>query len=375
MKVFLADIEQRLVQKENTIYGIINYDIDNSYPQRIKEMIGSSGTASQCADRYSRFIEGEGFQDLAFYKAIVNTGGLTMDKLARKKAVSYALYRGFSVHVNYNALYQPVELTYIPFEDCRLPSDDNEEHEDMIAVYDDWGKRKKRTIKKEDIQWFHKFNPTPEAIQREVDAAGGWEVYGGQIFWYSADGDEYPLSPFDPVLEDVDTDAQIKIFRNNAVRSGFLDHTLFIQKGKFDSESEREAFKSDLTQFQGAKNSSQVMLVEVENDEEIPELKPMTSTEPDKKFEFTNKTTKEAIIEAVGIPSVLINGLVPGKLGTSSEIQDAVAFYNKQTSRERTLLEETATILCKNFYPTINTTNNYAIIEFNIATPVPKVQT
>lgn len=366
MKVFLADIEKRVVQRENNQYGIINYDIDNAYPQRVKEMIGSSGTAYQCVDRYSRFIEGEGFQDNAFYKAIINENGLTTDKLIRKLAVSYAYFRGFAVHINYNSLYQPVELTFIPFEDCRLPSLENTEHPDMIAVYDDWAKQTKRSIRKNDIQWFHKFNPKPEVIQAEVDEAGGWEVYGGQILWHSADGDEYPTCPLDSVLEDVDTDAQIKIFRNNSVRSGFLDHTLFIQKGKFESDKERQDFKNDLKTFQGSKNSTQIMFIEVDQEEEVPDIKPMITTDADKKFELTNKTTKDAIVECAGIPPVLLNGLVPGKLGTGTEIQDAVAFYNKQTSRERILMEETFLKLCKNFYPSINTTQNYSIIAFNI---------
>lgn len=365
MKIYLADIEPRLIQKENTNYGIINFDIDNAYPTRVREMIGNSGTASLCVNRYSRFIEGQGFLDTNFYKARVNDRGLTNDKLLRKWSNDYALFRGFVFHVNYNALYERVGFNIMSFEDCRLPGEKNDKCQGMIAVYDDWGKRKKRNIMKEDIIWYDRYNPDPDVIEDQVRKAGGWDQWKGQTFWYSADGDEYPLSVADPVLEDIDTDAQIKQFRNNSVRSGFLDHMLFIQKGKFENETEREGFKKDLKQFQGAKKSTQIFLVEVENDGEIPEIKPMPSTEPDKKFEQTNRTTKDSIIEAFGIPPVLLNSLVPGKLGTASEIADAVNFYNLQTSRERVLFEETMIEVCGNFPGLEAKDNNYQIKEIS----------
>ncbi|RCH53948.1 hypothetical protein DJ568_15525 [Mucilaginibacter hurinus] len=369
MKIQLIDIEKRIILKDNNGYGIVNYDVDNAYPQRIKAMIRASGTASQCSGTYSRFIEGEGFKDKSFYKALVNGRGVTMDKLLRSWAIDYAELRGFAVHINYNALYQPAGFNILPFENCRLPNESNDKQHNRIAVYPDWAKLKKRSINEKDIAWIDRYNPDPEMIEAQIRAAGGWQNYKGQVFWYSADGyDEYPLAPADPVLEDIDTDAQIKTFRNNSVRSGFLDHMLFIQKGKFESESERGDFKKDLKEFQGAKKSTQIFLVEVESDDEIPELKPLQSTDPDKKFELTNRTTKDAIIENYGIPPVLLNALVPGKLGTATEIEDAVKFYNKKTSRERILMEETALQLCQNFNPVIAPAGgDYSITEFTFS--------
>jgi hypothetical protein len=364
VKIYLADIEQRIVHKENRNLGIVNYDIDNAYPTRVREMISASGTASSCVDTYSRFIEGQGFVDTDFYKAKVNNRRLTMDKLLRKLAKDYAMFKGFAIHINYNGLLQPVEFNIVSFEDCRLPAEDNDKREGMIAVYDDWGKRRKKYIKKDEIKWYDIYTSNQADILSQINKAGGIENWKGHIFWYSADGDEYPFSPADPVLEDIDTDAQIKSFRNNSVRSGFLDHMLFIQKGKFESAAEKEDFKKDLRLFQGAKRSTQIFLVEVENDNEIPEIKPIPSTDSDEKFKTTNTSTKEAIIENYGIPPVLLNQLVPGKLGSSTEISDAINFYNLKTSRERVIFEETAIELCKDFYGLpIPKDNNYSIKE------------
>ncbi|WP_129714669.1 hypothetical protein [Pedobacter sp. SYP-B3415] len=374
MKVVLAQIEQRLVQKENNNFGIINYDIDNAYPTRIREMVSASGTATRCVERYARFIEGQGFINTTFFKARINSGRkLTTDKLLRKWANDLGMLRGFAAHVNYNGLYQVTEVNIISFEDCRLASAENKEHKNQIAVYDDWGKRKRKQIKKEDILWYDRFTSDPAEIEAQILAAGGIENWKGQIFWYSADGDEYPLASCDPVLEDVDTDAQIKVFRNNSVRSGFLDHVLFIGKGKSESEAELQATKDDLKKFQGANNSTQIMYVEVEDDKEIPELKAFPSTDADKKFEVTVRTAKDSIIECFGIPPVLLNGLIPGKLGTATEIADAVNFYNQQTSRERIVFEETATLLFGNFAADINVAKDFSIraIDFTSADTIP----
>ncbi|WP_147387902.1 phage portal family protein [Pelobium manganitolerans] len=362
----MADIEPRILYKENTSYGIVNYDVDNAYPTRVREMIAASGTASKCWDRYAKFIEGQGFADPVFYKSIVNRKRLTMDKLLRKFAKDLAMFQGFAVQINYNLLYEPCEFNIINFEDCRLPSEENEERQGMIAVYDDWAKRRRRQIKKDDIIWYDLYNPDAEEIEKQIEKAGGFSKWKGQVFWYSADGFEYPLATCDAVLEDVDTDAQIQTFRNNSVRSGFLDHMLFVQKGKFESETEKEEFKQDLKTFQGAKKSTQIMLVEVEDENEVPELKPMPSTDADEKFKNTNQTTKESIIEGFGIPPVLLNQLVPGKLGTGTEIADAVNFYNLQTVRERILMEETLRELCHraSFVP-VPKADNYSITEIS----------
>ena len=40
--------EKRLTEKDNRSEGIVNYDTDNAYPQRVEDIINSSSVGTLC---------------------------------------------------------------------------------------------------------------------------------------------------------------------------------------------------------------------------------------------------------------------------------------------------------------------------------------
>jgi len=347
MKATITDIEKRIVTPVNKTEGIINYDIDNAYPQRINTIINSSGTGTLCTSLFGKFLYGGGFLQEALAKTIVSPSNkLRANKLLFKTGKAISKFNGFAIHVNYNALYQKTSLNYIPFQDCRFTTSDSKEYPNMIAIYNDWDKTKFPKVKKENIDYINFYDPDPEVIQAEVEAAGGWDKYNGQVYYWSVDGLEYPLAPSDSVLEDVQTDSHAKIFKFRNITTNFMASHI-LETGEFEDSAAKEEFLEDINTFQGSDDASKILLLEKSTDESSFVLTKVDIQDIDKLYQFTEESVRDNIIRNYLIPSVLLLA-TPGKLGTASEIKDATAFYNGVTEDYRNIIEESFSELFNN---------------------------
>lgn len=127
--------------------GIQSYGDDNLYPQTVRNIIAASSTGSECADRLTDFIEGNGFREVAFSEYVVNRKGDTTDDIHALVCRDVADFNGLALHVNYNVYGQIVELHHIPFENCRLLEEDDNGYVAKIAVHPDWTGKKTRNGK------------------------------------------------------------------------------------------------------------------------------------------------------------------------------------------------------------------------------------
>lgn len=340
------------------------YDIDNAYPQRYTDVVNASGTAKRVTWLYSRFIGGDGFKDKLFYKAVVNRDGLTNDKLLRFLCKQFANRNGFAVHVNYNALYQKTELRMVKFEDCRLGDPEDPATKDKIAVYSDWAKKDRTRLNREKINFIDMFNPDPAVIQRQVDAAGGWQNYKGQILWFSIEGMCYPLAPLDAVIEDVETDGRIKSHKRKKAATGFNADYMFVHFGKIEDENERQDVVAEIEDMQGDESSGNVLMVEADTMEQVPKLIPFEKSTDKGDFYTTNETSVQNNIgkAIIPFPSVLLGGESKSTLGLTKDMEDAFAYVNGLTNYERIMFEEVFKMLFTNFHINVNPTNDYSII-------------
>ncbi|MFD2961620.1 MULTISPECIES: hypothetical protein [Olivibacter] len=350
-------------------YDIQAYDEDNLYPQRMDDILKASSTTFSCVRVYAKFIRGKGFKDTTFYKSVINDEGLTCDKLLRKLSEDFAEYQGFVILVNYNALYQISELYFGPFENYRLGLDETD-HAGLIAEYFDWPRKIKNSIKKDDIKWYHPFNPDPVIIEKQVLAAGGWENYNGQIFYYSVDQNGYPLCSFDPVLESVLAEVDSDRTTRNNLKNNFSAKTVYIRKGKFEDEDERQEFLGNLKTFVGP-DGSQIMMIETEGetgsggeDIDAPEIKEIPSALNDKLFEYTDNKVMRKIMRNYLIPAILLS-ITDGGYFNQQQLQDATRYFNTITVDERILFEEVFRRLGQLFHTTINPSGDYSMMELD----------
>lgn len=363
VKATANKITKRVHNPENKALGILNYDYDNRYPQRVEDIKNDSGTATTCLRLFSRFVFGGGAKDPEFYKNRVNSKGLTVDKFLRKLIDSKGTFKGVAVHVNYNGLGQKTELHFVPWGYCRLASESNEEYAGMIALYDDWGMVKKKSIKKTDLTWVHKYNPN--TVLQEVEQAGGWENYKGQLFYWTPEGEDYPLAPFDSVLEDCITEAELKRFKTNSTKTNFLGSHILItgkaEKNENEEENEGGGLGEDLQEFQGGDGTAKILWLERENNDENIELQKVDIQNYDGLYEYTENSSRDNIIKNFLIPPVLLLR-VAGSLGTSTEIADAVDFYNAITADDRLQMEEVMKELFSNFAYDVCPSGDFSII-------------
>lgn len=357
------DSKPRIAYTENKQLGIINYDVDNLYPDRMEILKAASGTTTRCVNTYSRFLVGQGFADGKFWKAKINRLNGTIDGMLRKHTKDYALTPGLAIHINYNILLEPVEWSYVPFSFIRLCSKDK--YAGKVAVYNDWACEKKPRVKAEDVDYIDLFVKDKLVIKSQVAAAGGFDKWNGHIYWVSADENEYPLAKIDPVIEDVQADAETKYFRLRSLTSNFMASHLLITDPA-ESEESKDEFDDELTKFQGSKNSHKIFHVE-KTPEQTVELKKFELQETDKMFELTNRTIKDSIIEVFGIPSVLLNVRVPGELGNDSKkLKEATDFFNGLTDDDRRFIADSYKYVFEG--TGLNPSEDYTILP--LSTPV-----
>lgn len=366
MKATVVKAPKRIRNTSNKTEGVKNYDVDNKYPQRTRDVINSSGTAKRSVETLAKYIRGGGFKDRDFYKAKISGKGLTPDALLRAISEDLAYHGGRAYHISYNGLLQKIEIKPVPFQDCRLGI---EEKEGMIAVYDDWACIEKSRINKDKIRWYYKYTSDKNELLEQIDKCGGLANYPGQIYT----NEHYPLAPIDSVFEDVLSDFDIKTFTNKELKNGFRPSAIIQLPLQFESDQEREDMQSELSHFQGPENVNKIMLFEGVGEKPY-DISKFDAANNDKMYESTNSRVKNSIRQIFGQPPSIL-GVREGNVTFSSQnIQDDTKFYNSITTDERLLIEEDMKNLFENFYYNVCPSGDFSILELKfdaIATEKP----
>jgi len=351
MRISATKTSQRV---ERNIYltskHIKGYGTNNDYPQKVLEIINSSGTGRTCMDIYVKFVEGEGFTNVVLGEAVLNNRGERANSLLRKAAKDLKNFNGFAFLVKYNGLGLPYEYLNIPFEHCRIEINAEKEYTGRIAVHPDWTGITGKRFDNEDITFINKFNP--KTVQAEIIAAGSPEVYVGQVMYYTADGDfEYPISPFDPVITDMLTEESVSTVKHRNAKFNFLPAGILVRKGikpkTLDSGAidtsdpmyiEQQESATMIKQMQGDENAAKIWVVDVDADEEKPEFIDFAGKNYDKQYETTEKTVQENIGKMFIIPPIL-RGVDVGAGFGADLMNNAYNFMNSVTANERQMIE------------------------------------
>lgn len=372
---------QRAKKRFDTTYlsnlGIQTYGKDNLYPQRMYDLIRSSANGGTCCERYQTFIEGNGLNNSFFAEYECNRSGQTVDDLFRLVARDMALYHGFALHVNYNMMCQIVEVSHVPFQQCRLEEETDDGKVVHIAIHPDWSGRKTRKgknfkVDKANVKKLYVFNPRKEVVLAQILADGGIDSYKGQILWFSMDGKwDYPVPVYDKVLTSLSTDegldnVQYRNVRNNFLVAGMLVHKKGTTLGLDDNgnpittENKDSDISESLNIFQGDENACAIMDVTIESAEDEPKFVRFEASNFDGKFKTTEDSITSRIYAAFGQePWYRIRN---GSLGFSSEIlSEAYEYYNSYVSKERRAISRALKRVFDNWYEPTNPSNDYEV--------------
>lgn len=351
MKTLLIDVWKRLTpwSKSADVYA---NDTDNAYPERMDRLINNSVTAKSAAAIMVQYLLGKGFGAENDNLIINKSKNLKLIDFADDIADDLVKQRGVFIHINWNALYKIADFSVIPYEWCRIGRTDSNDYAGKVAVCKDWLKPKRS-----DIQLIDVFNPRKKVIDAQVEKAGGWEQYKGQVLFINMDTKLlYPLSRIDSVADDCDSEAQAAIYKNRLLRKGFFGNTLVVTRPLVgeglepgshalqEAESEREKFQQALKDSLGAENTGGVLCLEMdfagEKLDDAILVKQIESKIDDKLFNYTETSVRENILVAFNnLPAGLIKTNETSLFGNSGEaIREMKRTYWENTTKERNLL-------------------------------------
>ena len=202
------------------------------------------------------------------------------------------------------------------------------------------------------MQWFYPYNKNTINDQRKKDANSKKTEdlirnYRGQVLFLSLEENEiYPYAWLNgQSVYDANSEFQLALYRNNSIRKGFQDKTMFILNG-LDPETKRE-FDKNCQNWLGAEESGSLFtfgLSEyIENPEKIIVPIQLKSSYDSKKFETDEVAFEDSIAKCyLDIPKVLINPNSGGIFGASGEtMKEAQKLYSRGCDFIRIKIEKT----------------------------------
>ena len=342
---------KRVYSRDDKSLGVQMYDIDNLYPQRVRNAINSSGTATSCTNLYAKTLRGRGYKNDKLEKFIVNEKNQTLGEVHKLICNDRAMYLGFAFHITYNALLQPVSIKHIPFEFIRLSLPDDIGNVASVKLHSDWGRESGKPFDKKLLVEIDLYTTDVDTIYAQINKAGGFENWKGHVYYYSEKGvGVYPPAVCDPVFEDVLTDAGIKIWKFRGISTDFMANYFWVFNGEFADEYEKNSYVEAVNSFQGVDNSHKVIVVECPTPNSKPELIKIDKQDNDKVYELTETTVVENIIRSYGQPKALHSISVAGSLGLTKEIEEGKTVYDERTADEREQLGYVFKEILDNWY-------------------------
>lgn len=342
LRLSYIDTNNRLNVKFDKTDGIFQWGADNAYPSLMTSLIGSSVTARRCWDENAKNIRGKGFAFEGSNEVIVNQDGQTINQLLTMASKEFAGLNNVFIHVNYNAAFEIISANLKPCTDIRIGKADSKGYSGKFVDYPNWDKSISSNLKKTDYVLIDKFNPNPDVIAAQVEAAGGWNRYKGQMLHLKGDFSKiYAMPDADAVIYDMDSEYRAARFKNSGIKSGMWGARILVTQ-PFDSDLERKDFERTLQGMMGDKDTNALMVLEAENisdslDAEFKVIE-LDSNFDDKRFDITEKSSARNIMTAFDIAPILIDSSDNSIFGSSGELIKQARLYQWEKKEEERAL-------------------------------------
>ena len=317
--------------KTNDIY--LPYDVDNLYPNKVKEIALRSGTTSGAIETLSSFISGEGFaqNDLK-----INREGQTLWDILRHITNSKSKFKGFALHFNYNMLGQIVEINPINFESVRWHSDLK-----RYVVNPDWSRR---NIMKKDEVIYTPF--WPENVINEINECKDIHNYKGQLLYVIPNiSDWYTPCTWDSVLDKAQFEAETDLYSLSSIQNDYsLGGFTVLPKNIIDTD-QIDDYKTELKKDKGSANAGGTRVFSALPSEMLNNWKWFTPISRNNIDSLHSNQIERAIfgIYAAFRQPPILNGVTKDGMFNQESFADAFHYYNSQTETERKEVEKQLT--------------------------------
>lgn len=306
----------------------VRWGVDDQRPQQLLALLALSGTGKVCVATKAKFIEGNGFKDTTFYKAIINSRGQTVDALLKLVSDRQSKLTGYALLVNINLLGNPCSVYHLPTENVRLgyPMDDGViDH--VFQLHPKIPGTKGRTQKPTLHLVYDPMEPAADRAERAANWPGGIGAYPGEVYCSFLDeAGYYPEQVYEPVEVDMETEARLKRSRRNDVRNGYSARVMITEYGTANpTDAVKLANQEKYGRFVG-EDGDQVLLQYAESPQTKPAVDKFEAPDASLRYKTDGESLKADIRAVFQIPTPLYGEATAGKLGTSQEMDDATKY-------------------------------------------------
>ena len=301
-------IPTEAVEKENR-QGWIDYGDNNLYPQYLINLYYNSPIHNALTNSIAFMIEGQGT-------------GTILDSALQGIAFDLKLQGAFVAEVIWSLDFtRVVKINHLPFENCRLAYDKEEEEITGIWYSRDW---KNSRSKKGKPEFIPAFNPSQaEESPRQVIYAHG--MMAGSSY--------YPKPDYFGALNYIELSHQMGLYHVNNILNGLFPSFIINFLNGIPQKEEREAIRREWEErLSGANNAGKFLMTFNEDPTRTPDIQAFPLSDADKQYQFLSEETAKQIMVGHRVVSPLIHGIreATGFGSNKDEMLVGLEIFNNQ---------------------------------------------
>jgi hypothetical protein len=324
--------------------GWVNYGDQNDFPQYLRDLAHESPVHGSLVVAIGDMIAGKGIKSEQYQAEL---DALDVNTLTYAAAHDLKLFGGFFIEVIWSNDRTVIsKLNPIPFEECRIAVNQDDDSEIGIFHSYDWSNTRKK-------------KNTPEFIPKYNYLTRNEEPR--QIYWcFTYTGsDVYPRPDYWSAINYIELDKQISIFHINQISNGLFPSTIInFYTGQATPEQKQQMMMDWENKMSGARNAGKVVMFFNERDQPKTEITPFPVNDADKQYQLMDTTATQKIITAHRVTTPLLFGIrdTGGGFGSNKdEMATGLEIFNKQVVEPyQAKINKSITELLSNQMPGVN---------------------
>jgi hypothetical protein len=318
VQLMLSDYTPVSASEKTDRAGFVQFGVDNLFPQYLRSLAETSPIHGSLCISIGDMIAGKGL-DAGQYQERVDA--LNTYDVYYGCSHDLKKYGGFFIEVIYSVDRLSIaKLNHIPFEECRMAIEGEEES--IVGVYqsDDWSAPKK---KKNKPKFIPAFNPLNNASEPR------------QIYWsfYYTSGQTYPRPDYWSAVNYIELSKKIGIYHVNNISSGlFPSFIVSFFGGSPDPDQQRAMMRDWENKLSGERNAGKFIMTFNERDTPKPEINAFPISDADKQYEFLSTASRTEVLTGHRVTTPLIFGIraESGFGSNSDEMRIGLQIFNTQ---------------------------------------------
>ena len=296
------------IEKENRS-GWIDYGNNNLFPQHLINLYHNSPIHNALTNSIAFMIEGQGT-------------GTILDNALQGISFDLKLQGAFCAEVIWSMDFtRVVQINHLPFENCRLAYDKEQDEVTGIWYSKDWANTRSRRGKPEFIP---AFNPSIAQEQpRQVIYAHGMSA--GSVY--------YPKPDYFGALNYIELSYQMGLYHVNNILNGLFPSFIINFLNGIPQKEEREAIRREWEmRLSGANNAGKFLMTFNEDPTRAPQIEAFPLSDADKQYQFLSEETAKQIMVGHRVVSPLIHGIrdTTGFGSNKDEMLVGLEIFNNQ---------------------------------------------